>query len=50
MTRRRLRMILGRDDPWINICRQGSTPDGDDLWPYIAWGIAIVVLLAWLFS
>ena len=53
MSRRRLRMLLGSDDPWVRIDRSGpggGPAPGDDTWAYVAWAIIAIIILAVLLS
>ena len=53
MARRRVRLHVGGDDPWIDIRRSGSAPqrDSDDDWIVTVVGVVLLVLLvAWLIS
>ncbi len=51
MTRKRLRVILRKDDPWLDIRRShGKPPQEDDTWTYVFWWIVAVAVLVWLLA
>ncbi len=51
MARRKVRLHVGRDDPWIDIHRPGPQGGPDDDWSTIIIGVVlIVILIAWLAS
>ena len=51
MGRRKVRLHVGGDDPWIDIHRPGSQGDPDDDWSAMIIGVVlIVILIAWLAS
>ncbi len=51
MVRRKVRLHVDGDDPWIDIRRSGSQGDPDDDWSVVIIGVIFfVILIAWLAS
>ena len=50
MTRKRIRVRMGRNDPWLNIQRGPGGHRGDDDVEIVVGVIVIIILLALIFG